>query len=192
MLKELFISGVRVKMLHELLLKEREPLHVREIVRRVGTEINAVRRELARLSKLGLLEAEAKGNRLYYRVNRDFALYPELMNLLAKDSGLGKALVEHRAKLGKVKLVLMAAALIKGRAASQNEIDLLVVGEEINLDLLQRLVAQAEKDLGHEINYTVLSAEEFAWRKERKDNFILMILTQGRVVLAGDEELCRI
>ena len=50
MLEELFISRVRVKILQLFLASSQDSLfHVREIVRRVDEEINAVRRELSGL-----------------------------------------------------------------------------------------------------------------------------------------------
>jgi hypothetical protein len=45
-MEELFISKVRVKLLTLFLTTEEPLLHVREIVRRVDEEINAVRRDL--------------------------------------------------------------------------------------------------------------------------------------------------
>ncbi len=189
MLKELFISEVRVRVLRVVLLESEEPLHVREIVRRVGTEINAVRRELKRLRKIGLLHPESRGNRIYYHVDKNFSLYPELISLLAKDAGLGWEMTENLPHLGKVKLALLSSEFVRGRVADKNEIDLLLVGEEINMPLLGEIISRSEKKHGHEVNYTVLNEEEFDWRRRRKDPFLLSIVTSGRIVLAGDEAL---
>ena len=49
-------------------------------------------------------------------------------------------------------------------------------------------VKDEEKRLGTEINYTVMSEEEFLFRKKRSDPFILSILTGSRLMLVGDEE----
>jgi len=187
MLKQLFISEVRVRVLYELLLKTDEPLHVREIVRRVGTEINAVRRELRRLKKIGLLKPEQRGNRLYYHVNRNFSLYPELLAMLVKGSGLGRLVIDNLPRLGEVKLALLALGFVQGRVAGSKEVDLLIVGESIDLGLLGELVRSVEKERGQEINYTVLNSEELEWRKNRKDPFLLSIITGGRIILTGDE-----
>ena len=45
-----------------------------------------------------------------------------------------------------------------------------------------------EKRLGSEINYTIMSEEEFTFRKKRTDPFIIEILSGSRVMLLGDEE----
>jgi hypothetical protein len=42
--------------------------------------------------------------------------------------------------------------------------------------------------VGGEINYTIMSEEEFDFRKKRTDPFIMGILAGSRVMLIGDEE----
>ena len=191
MLEKLFISEVRVKILTLLLRDSEEKLHVREIVRRVGAEINAVRRELGRLTRLGLLKRQPVKNRLYYRVNRDFVLYPELLGLVAKEVGLGKAILERRKELGEVEFAVLSRGLVQGRAATPEEVDLLLVGK-IDTPSLTAIVQEAEAERGHEINYTVMDRDEFEYRRSRKDPFLMKVLMQPRIVLIGDEsQFCR-
>jgi len=77
--------------------------------------------------------------------------------------------------------------LLYGRTASKKEIDLLVVGKPSQSKLAD-LVSEAEKIYDHELNYTILSEEEFEFRKKRQDPFIFSILTQPLVMLLGDEK----
>ena len=68
MLEELFVSRVRVKILQLFLSASFDTLfHVREIVRRVSEEINAFRRELARMEKFGMVSSEQDGHSLYFK-----------------------------------------------------------------------------------------------------------------------------
>jgi hypothetical protein len=53
---------------------------------------------------------------------------------------------------------------------------------------LALLVREEEKRLNTEINYTVMTEEEFSFRRKKRDPFIVSILTGSRVVLIGDEE----
>ena len=53
---------------------------------------------------------------------------------------------------------------------------------------LALLVREEEKRLATEINYTVMTEEEFDFRKKKRDPFILSILSGSRVMLIGDEE----
>ena len=56
MLKDLFISKTRVKLLEEFLSDPSQMFHVRDLVRRVDEEINAVRRELLHLEEAGVVK----------------------------------------------------------------------------------------------------------------------------------------
>ena len=64
MFDDLITSKTRIKILHLFLGNISEMFHVREIVRRVDEEINAVRRELMLLDKKGILIREARANRV--------------------------------------------------------------------------------------------------------------------------------
>lgn len=184
-LEHIITSEVRVKILIELYSETDKHLYVRELTRRVGTEINAVRRELKRLSKAGIIKKEKRGNRLYYLVKKDYPFYFELMAMVAKERGVGKRILELNNELGRVKLALLSMEFAEGRHAGQNELDLLIVGE-VNLELLGAVVKQASEEVKREINYTVLGEEEFEYLKSRRDSFLLSFLIAPNILLMGD------
>src|SRR3972149_9543233 len=102
MLIDILISKVRVKVLELFLGNPGQIYHVREIVRRVDEEINAVRRELARLEKTGLLTREWRANRRFYALRRDYVFFNELLSIVNKSIGLGGAILASKAKFGKI------------------------------------------------------------------------------------------
>ncbi|MCL5003729.1 MAG: helix-turn-helix domain-containing protein [Patescibacteria group bacterium] len=187
MLEDLLVSSVRIKILNLFFsANAAEFYHVRHITREVGTEINAVRRELQRLTKAGLLKKEPRGNRVYYRVRESSPYFVDIYNLVNKESGLSKALLSELDKLGAAKLIILSKLFLKGRAPDQSEIDLLIVGR-VNQDLVSKIVKAEEAKLKKEINYTILTEDEFDFRKKRKDPFLINILLQPRLVIFGDE-----
>src|SRR2546430_13536218 len=106
-MEELIVSKVRVKIL-QLFLSSTDPLlHVREIVRRVDEEINAVRRELARMEKNGAVASEWRANRRLYRFRKDYVFYPQLLGLVAKSVGIGGNIVKTKARLGRIKFAFL-------------------------------------------------------------------------------------
>lgn len=84
MLERLFTSRTRVKLLELFLLHPEREVHVREICRITGLNINAVRRELANLEELGLLMSRRVGNGRFYTVSIAFPIYQELVNIILK------------------------------------------------------------------------------------------------------------
>ncbi len=157
------------------------------MVRQTQEEINAVRRELAHLEKAGLLHREPRANRVYYSARRDYTLYFDLLELIAKTTGLGGLVLKNKVKLGRVRFAMLSGRFARGEASGQDHVDLLVVGS-IVLPELAAVVRETEHKRGSEINYTVMTEEEYAFRKSRRDPFLLSILEGSRVMIIGDEE----
>ena len=84
MLERIFSSQTRVKLLCLFLLHPEHEIHVREICRRTGLNINSVRRELANLEGIGLLRSHTRGNARFYTVNIAFPIYQELVGIFLK------------------------------------------------------------------------------------------------------------
>lgn len=187
LLEDLIISKVRVKILTLFLTNPTKIFHVRDIVRKVDEEINAVRRELAHLEKAGMLSKEQRANRLFYTFRKEYPLYFELMELITKTSGLGWDIIKNKAKLGKMKFAMLSGRYMRGLPhQGGSDVDLLIVGSVVLAELGQ-LVKNEEVKRERELNYTVMSEEEFSFRKRRRDPFVLEILSGSRIMLVGDE-----
>lgn len=184
MLEHLFGSRTRVKLMGLFLRHPDEPLFVREITRRIGTQINAVRRELANLVRLGLLtEAvvsakepagrKAPGlKRRYYKVNRSFVLLPEVTALIIKARVLlERQLDQEILKLGDVRYLSLMGMFL-GMPAP---LDLFIVGH-VNDELLKKLLQSTEADLGFEINFSLMTPEEYKERKDIGDKFLQSVM----------------
>lgn len=187
MLIDLLISKVRVKVFELFLGNPGQNYHVRDIVRRVDEEINAVRRELARLEKTGFLASEWRANRRYYLVKKDYVFLSEFLSMVNKSIGVGGAIIKNKAKLGKITYAMLSGSFIKGKPYTQNEVDLFVVGT-IVLPELSSIIKEEEARRNREINFTPMTDEEFNFRKARRDPFVLSVLSKPRVMLVGDEE----
>ena len=162
-------------------------LHVREAVRRTSDEINAVRRELAFLEKKGILTREPRANRVYYYLNKNYPFYYDLIRIGSKSVGLGADILKNKVKLGRIKYAMFSGRFLRKMKEQPDEVDLLIVGA-IVLPELALLVREEEKRLNAEINYTVMTEEEFSFRRKKRDPFITAILSGSRVMLIGDEE----
>ncbi len=185
-LKDLMISRVRVSLLELFFTHTEEMYYVREITRLIHEEINAVRRELDRMIGFGLLKSEQRGNRLYYRLNPRYLFFRELRQMVAKTTGLGKKIRQARRKLGEVDYVIFSGKFVMGLKPTQGDVEVLVIGKVVMKEL-DSIIKQAEEQLGREINYTVLSLEEFDFRKTRRDPFVMEILYQPYVMIIGNE-----
>ena len=188
LLEDLIISRVRVKVLGLFLTNPGAMYHVREIVRQVSEEINAVRRELAHLEKAGMLGKEQRANRLFYHFRKEYPLYYELMELMGKTQGLGWDIIKNKTKLGKIKFAMMSGRFLRHLShKGGSDVDLLVVGTVV-LPELANLVKIEEAKRDRELNYTVMTEDEYTFRKSRRDPFMSEIHSGSSIMLIGDEE----
>jgi len=187
MFADLITSKSRVNLLNVFLNEPYEMFHVRECVRRTGDEINAVRRELLFLEKHGILEKEARANRIYYSLNKTYSFYFDLLAIGTKTIGVGESVLKNRVKLGKIKYAMFSSKFVRRIKKNPDDVDFMVIGTVV-LPELAALVRAEEQRLGIEINYTAMTEDEFKFRKTRNDPFIAGILAGGRVMLIGDEE----
>ena len=187
-LADIITSKVRIKILELFLANLKEMYHVRGIVRETGEEINAVRRELGKLENDGILKKEPRGNRVYYWIRTDYPLFGDLLSIVSKSTGLGASIIENRNKIGKILFVMYSGKFARRKPRKkEDDVDILIVGDVV-LPELATLIRVEEGKRGKEINYTVMSKEEFDFRKKRRDPFLLGILAGSRTMIIGDEE----
>lgn len=186
-LEDFMISKVRAKLFKIFLEDPAKIFFVRELVRLSQEEINAVRRELEHMEKCGMLRKEQRGNRLYYGFRKDYPFYLELLHLAAKTTGLGAEIIKQKNKLGKIKYAFLSGRFIRHRPHQEDDVDILIVGDVV-LPQISLLISEYEKRMEREINYSVMTKEEFEFRKNRNDPFIFKVLGSPKLMLMGDEE----
>lgn len=189
MLEHLFGSKTRVKLISLFLSAPEESVFVREITRRIGTQINAVRRELANLHTFGFIietEGEAEEGakrpglkRKYYQLNATYPLLPEIKALMTK----AQVHVEHRVDKDLEQLKDVKYAALLGAFLNQEApVDLFIVGA-VNGDTLRRVLEKSQNVLGREANYTVMNEQEYTYRKDMMDKFLYRILESPKNVI---------
>jgi uncharacterized protein len=187
-LYDIITSKVRVKIIELFLADTTEMYHVRGVVRNISEEINAVRRELDRLEKCGFLKKESRGNRLYYWSRDDYPFYGELLGMVTKSTGMGKEIIAQRSKLGKLLYVMFSGKFARRKPRRRDDdVDILIVGEVLLPELAQ-IIRKEESKRNKEINYTVMSRDEFEFRKKRRDPFLTGILAESRIMVVGDDD----
>lgn len=191
MLEHLFGSRTRVKLLTLFLHHPEEVFFVRELTRKVNTQINAVRREIQNLEKVGLIvEGVAKVEdvqvkrpglkRKYYIANKDFALMHEVRSLITKAYIISEwKLHEQIAKIGPVKYLAFFGVF---QGQRNQPVDILIVGE-LDAGGLRDIMQKAEKELGFEINYTLMTTSEYTYRRDMADRFLESILQSPKTVV---------
>jgi len=184
MLQYFITSKTKRKLLKLFLMNPNKSYYTREIEKLIHEPINAVRRELGYLKKAGFLLVEKDGNRKQFRVNERFPFYVELKKIIYSSIGVGDYLNEHFGKIEEIELAFIYGSVAKNEETSVSDIDIFLVGE-ISEKRLHRIIRDLEETTGREINYTIMSKQEFNKRKRKKDSFIKRILKEEKIILKG-------
>ena len=177
MLKALFSSKARIKLLTTFLLNPDEEYFIRELTRKLDEQINSIRRELDNLKKIGLLRSRLKNRKKYYFTNKDFLIFNELRDILLKAMNNDSDLIKKIGKMGNVDLLLLSGIFV----GEDSAIDLLVVGD-IDKDELQKLLSESSK-MGKDLKFTSMTKRDFLYRLECKDKFIRDLLLDDKTIV---------
>ncbi len=190
MLNALLGAAAREKLLNYFVLSPERSQPLSILARDLGLAATTLRTELAHLVSFGLILEEdqpgPKGSRKkYYRVNEDFVLYPEVRALFIKAQILSSQnFIKSLSKAGQIKFLALTGVFTNYPEA---QTDVLLVGN-IRRPIFLNLLKSLENDLGREINYTILSEREFAYRRSVMDIFLYNIL-EGKTIVLQDEIL---
>jgi predicted transcriptional regulator len=187
MIEQLFGSKTRVKLLQLFYMNPNRSFYVREITRKIDEQINSVRRELANLLSIGIISSDTSNNRLYYEVNQDYEYYKALslifgggsVKVSKKTSKSANSLEDEIRSLGNVELALFTGQFTRDEATG---IDFLLVGD-VNQSKLNKYVADLEDKEGKEIRYTVMTSEDFAYRRQVKDRFLSIVMSAKKQLI---------
>ena len=206
MLEQLFGSRTRTRLLHLFLKNPETKFFIRELTRRIDTQINSVRRELKNLRECGIIiEVTDEGidqsptktsgglrkntkktdNALkkYFQANPGFLLFNELKDLFVKSPLLlQNKFIRELSSYGQGEYALMTGFFV-GR--TDTPVDILIVGE-IDRHRVARLISSIEKEIDQEINYAVMKTSEFYYRKSITDRFLFTILEGKKIVLSDN------
>lgn len=169
MLKHLFTSKARVKLLSIFLLNPDKEYFVRELTRELDEQINSVRRELDNLKKMGLLRSKMKARRKYYSVNKNFVLFRDLRNIIIKATNSSENLIKNIAKMGKIDFLLISGTFLQ----KDSPVDLLVVGE-VEKEKLEKFLDTLQTEKA--IKFSSLETQDFVYRVKMRDQFILDLI----------------
>jgi hypothetical protein len=187
MLQHIIPSKTRRKILELFFQKPNENFYLRRVVREVDEEVNAVKRELDILVEEKLLLREKRLNKVFYTLNKNYLFYDEFLRIFTKNSPILKMVYDNLPKLGKIKYIAISTRFAKKIPIKDEEIYFLFVGIVV-IPELEVLMKKAESLYGSPINYTVMTEEEFIFRKKNNDPFIWRFLKQPKIMLVGDEE----
>ena len=167
MLKRLFTSNTRIKLLTIFLMNLDQEYFIRELTRKLDEQINSVRRELDNLKKMGFLRSRTKNRKKYYYVNKKFIILEELKSIIIKVLSSNDTITKEIEKMGDVKMLALAGLFIEQATTT---VDMLLVGD-INKERFTEYINN-ELRTQRPVKFTIMSEEDYKYRLNCNDKFI--------------------
>src|ERR1700688_754891 len=161
--------------------------HLRDLAVRLRIDPSNLSKELGRLEREGLFRSEVSGRQKYFQLNREYPLFDEVRSIVAKTIGAVPLIAQSLKKIEGVEEAYLYGSFARNQQDATSDIDVLVVGSPREEDLAQA-VGRLERQLGREINHTVLTPKELGSRLARKDAFLENVWHNKRIPLVGSNE----
>lgn len=195
----LFGSKTRVKLLNLFFNSPDQKFYVREISRTIDEQVNSVRRELTNLESVGVVKSSTEDRKIYYQANQRFKYYLPLRVVFAgvkigesvsvdkKTSDIDKWQSELSDIQNEVELLVLFGVLADD---PKSNIDMLLVGDNYR-HKLSEWASNIENKEGRELNYMILSMEDFYYRYTTQDTFIKGLFEGNHRVIFDKEDLLK-
>lgn len=166
-------SKIRRDILFLFFLEKQNSYYIRELERILGFSAGNIRRELIALKEEGIIDFVKKGNQSHYYLNKKSPIFNEVKSIISKTIGLEFKIKKCLEPITGIKEAFIFGSFAKEKEHSLSDIDLMIIGS-VDEDILIPRISKTEELLGREINYHLISENEWKKRKD-KDSFIKSI-----------------
>jgi predicted nucleotidyltransferase len=161
--------------------------HLRDLAGRLSIDPSNLSRELRRLEREGLFRSEVIGRQKYFQLRREYPLFDEVRSILVKTFGAAPLIAQSLKELEGIEEAYLYGSFARNQQDAASDIDVLVIGFPRS-EALAEAAEKLERQLGREINYTVLTRKEFDLRRTRKDAFLENVWHHKRISLIAPNE----
>jgi len=176
MLESLITSKTRIKLLLKFFLNSNTSAHLRGLESEFGESTNAIRLELNRMEQAGLLVSRSDGNRKLFSANTRHPLFGDINQLVRKHVGIDQLVEQVIEKLGEVEKVYLTGAFARGQESP--DIDILLVGGQIDTLFLDKLIKKAASLVRKKVNYSLVDNGQFEQLAADMDSGEMLLLWQ--------------
>jgi predicted nucleotidyltransferase len=169
--------------------KPDKSFYTNEIMRWAAIGRGTVSRELDRLVSAGLISITKEGNQNHYQANENSPIYKELVSIIKKSFGVADQIKEVLAPLdNNIEVAFIYGSISKGTATEFSDIDLMIIGNELNYGLVMEALMPLEDSLQRTINPTIYEMKDFIVKLKEGNSFITRVMDQPKIMIKGSED----
>jgi len=155
--------------------------YLNELARKMEKKPGVFQRDINKLAEEKMLESFYDGNRRFFKLDKKYPLYKEMQSIFFKTTGIEGSLRDAAKKIKGVKRAFIYGSYAQGRERPASDVDLFVIGS-IDENILIDNISKLEEKLGREINYTLMTGEEFE-EKRKNSSFVKNVLSNKIIEL---------
>jgi predicted nucleotidyltransferase len=188
-LSSALFSNVQKRVLGLIFGQPERSFYTSEIMRSVRSGTGAVERELTRLKDSGLVSLQRIGNQKHYRANAESPIFEELRSIVRKTVALTEPLKESLEPIAKtIDTAFIYGSFAKGTDTAASDIDLMVIGDDLDYAGLFSAALDAETKLGRKVSPTLLSRNDWIKKSNDSGSFVSKVRKLPKIFVIGSEK----
>ncbi len=182
----IFGNEPRAKLLRFLILNDQKSHSLLELEKKIGLTSRDIRKEAIALRKAGIIKGKSvyealrgggkisKVRTLALFANPQFKYLRAIKDVFSATTGLSvEDLVKRLGQGSKMKLVITSGVFVEN---PEGRLDLLIVGDKLDKEALDKAIHGIEKTLGRDLRYATLETADFTYRISVYDRLIRDVL----------------
>lgn len=170
----LFGSKAKTRLIRFFLLNSEGEYSIAEVSKKNMLVAARTRSEMNELKKIKFVVEHVKKGKKSYSLNPNFHFIAELRSLFAKATSSPQCKSLARIKhIGDVKLALVSGIFLN---YPKSKVDMMIVANNVSRSKLKNLMGSLEAEIGKEVSFMLLNSDEFKYRLDMLDRFLLDFL----------------
>ena len=166
--------------------------YTNEIVRLADMGRGTVTRELARLKSIGLITSVHEGNQRYYQVNPHCPVYPEVLSIVRKTSGIDSIILNalypwHE----RIQIAFVHGPIASGKENVDSPVDLFIIAEGLAYGDVMLALNDAARIAGRTVNPSIYSPGQIRRELAKNNTFINRVMRHPKLWVLGKDSNLR-
>ncbi|MCK4636165.1 MAG: hypothetical protein KAT32_04870 [Candidatus Moranbacteria bacterium] len=180
-LENIFGSRSQLRLMRFFVLNPNKKLSISELRDRLHIDGRTILSDIRMFSKIGFVKQISRKKQKQYAFNENFPYYTEFRNLFIKSNTYPQCKeLSTLKKIGRVKLIIVGGIFVNYAKA---RLDVLIVVDDMSRSKLKNSISMIEAEIGKEVRYMAINSEEFNYRLDMMDRFIIELLSSPHDIL---------
>jgi hypothetical protein len=182
-LENIFGSRSRLRLMRLFTLNQNQEYSISDLRDKMHIDGRTILSDIRMFLKVGFVKQTTRKREKFYSLDESFPYYTEFRNLFIKANTYPhcKELATLK-KIGRVKLIVVGGIFINYKKA---RLDVLIVCDDMSRAKLRKSISMIEAEIGKEVRYMAIDSDEFNYRLDMMDRFIIELLSSPHDIIVN-------